>query len=375
LFLMVYFSATMFAADKPAWTIDYKKLNLPKHPKSVEVGKEVNHDPAYKVQITPDNIVLISFWERRSQTKLATNDSPDKSGSVFVVLLLSSVTGEVIRRIEWPVIGESLRGQKFSYGSRIYPLPSGGYVGIINRHLQIHDSSFDIVYDRVLERYIDAMYDIIVPLHGKFFIFKSWEEPNWVFEIVDSEIFKTVERLNLPTYFMEIWGDKLFIMDRPVTQEIHFYEKMIGASQWNVLGLLQGIFYPKSGYIYNGTIIVTGSIKEMPDTKGFWFKINNGKNSETVFEGIGISKPSRNAPIIANKRGVLSDFRRTFDMDSKDWIEAYDLNTRQVLLATKRYSASDIVDYAISPDGDSIVLMTKKKIELYNVNPKKDKKK
>jgi len=59
------------------------------------------------------------------------------------------------------------------------------------------------------------------------------------------------------------------------------------------------------------------------------------------------------------------------DLNSMDWIEAYDLSTQQVLLATRRYSAEQIRDYAISPDGMSIVLMTINRIELYTVPPER----
>ena len=190
LFLLPFISTTLFAADKPAWTIDYNKLNLPPHPKPVELGKERNHEPGYKVQFTPDNKVLISFWERRPQTELATKDTPENSGSVFVALLLSRETGELIRRVEWPVMRESLSGQRFSYGSRIYPLRSSGYVGIINRHLQVFDSSFNVVHNRVLERFEDAMYNLIVPLYGQFFSIGSWDGTNWITEIIDSKTFR-----------------------------------------------------------------------------------------------------------------------------------------------------------------------------------------
>ena len=59
------------------------------------------------------------------------------------------------------------------------------------------------------------------------------------------------------------------------------------------------------------------------------------------------------------------------DLNGKDWIQAYDLYTQQVLLETRQYSAGEVIDYAISPKGDSIVLLTEKKVELYNVSSKK----
>ena len=174
---------------------------------------------------------------------------------------------------------------------------------------------------------------------------------------------------------MDIWEDRLLINDLSDDYNEHYlFEKKIGASQWNSLGLFQGIYYARANYIYNGTIIIAGSLRKMPDTKAFWFRIEDGRISDPVFEGL-LFKSSWNTPIVAAGRSHLSEFRSTFDLDSKDWIVAYDLSTQQVKLATKKYSASNIVDYAISPNGDNIVLMTKKKIELYNINSQKDKKK
>jgi len=45
-----------------------------------------------------------------------------------------------------------------------------------------------------------------------------------------------------------------------------------------------------------------------------------------------------------------------------------------VLLTTKKHTEGEIVDYAITPDGDGIILITKKKIEFYTVSPNKNKK-
>ena len=80
-----------------------------------------------------------------------------------------------------------------------------------------------------------------------------------------------------------------------------------------------------------------------------------------------------NTPIVAVKAGEISDFRRALDLNSLYRIKVYDLNAQRVIFITKKYK--DIVDYDISPDGDSMVLITKKKMKLYNVNSQKDKKK
>ena len=370
--LLFFFLPALFAADKPAWTIDYKKFNLPKQEKPVEIGKESEYDQVYKIQFTPDNKVLISFWERRPQTGLAKKDAPENSGTIFVVLLLSSETGELLKRIELPVMGETLWVHRFQYGSRIYPLSSGGYVGIINRHLQVFDSSFNVIHDKILEKPKDVHYTLIAPLHGQFFSLEFWSDER-ITEIIDTKTFKTVERFSGDNIITDIWEDQLIVGRYPKYPEApRFFEKKIGASQWNDLG--QAITTSaKAKFIYNGAIVITDAIEQKPYTK-FWFKIENGKKSDPITGFIEISKPSRNTPTIALEINFLSEFQRSLDMDGKYRIETYDLNTQKTLLATKKYTY--IVDYAISPNGDSVALIIKnKKIELYNVKPQNDKKK
>ena len=369
LFLLLFSPTSFFAADKPAWTIDYKKLNIPQHPKPVRIGKEVPLNPGYKVQFSPDNNVLISFWEHRPQTELVTKDSPEKSGTIFVVLLLSRESGELIRRIEWPVTGEWRSGPQMSHGSRIYPLPSGGYVGIINRHLQVFDSSFKVIHNRALEVNEYVGYDLITPLYGQYFVLRFSGYREWrTTEIINSETFEIVERLNVKNSIIDVWGNRLlgFYTDTDIKKN-GYEEKKIGVDlKWNDLGLTQG-GYSEAKYIYNGTIIVTDVARQSPGRKGFWFTIEEGKKSDPVFKDRLIFKPSWNTPIIANRVGKESALREALDLDTPLWIEAYNINTREIVLATKKYT--NMVGHAISPDGNSIAVMTTKKIELYNVNP------
>ena len=367
MFLLLFFPLSLFASDRPVWTIDSKKWNLPQRTH----GPEAWVDPRYRIQFTPDDKVLISFFDRRPQTELATKDTPEKSGHFFVALLLSRETGELIRRVEWPVIGESGPSQQFRYGSRISPLRSGGYVGIFNRRLQVLDSSFNVIHERILEtsEQRGTAFEIITPLYGQFFIFLSHEDRNWSAEIIDSKTFKIAERLDEKVMLMDIWGDRLLATWRTAdVPESRFFEKRIGASQWNdLVGLHER--NAEARYIYNGTIIVTGTTGG-PDFRGFWFSIEDGKKNDPASRGL-LFKPSLNTSIVASKRSHLSAIRRMLDLNSMDWIEAYDLSTQQVLLATRRYSAEQIRDYAISPDGMSIVLMTINRIELYTVPPER----
>jgi len=364
---MLLFSSAVFAADKLAWTIDTKKMNLPK---TMVVTKEAVIDPGYKIQFTPDNKVLVSFWERRPQTELTSKNTPEKSGTVFVVLLLAIENGELIKRIEWPVLGESLPGQQIGYGSRIYPLPSGGYVGIINRHLQVLDSSFNVIHDRALERNVNIGYGLITPLRGQCFIIEIRGNDSLSAEIIDSKTFKTIEQINLEwtstvRMIKDIWENRLLatIYHRDINKRF-FFEKKIGDSQWNDFGWAYE-FFSNANFIYNGTIIVAGYVEPSPDSKGVWVAIDGGKRSDPVFDVIGGFSPSSNAQIVANKSSHMSDFRRALDLNNSHSIRVYDLDSHRILFETKKYS--DLLDYAISPNGDSIVLMTKKKIELYKV--------
>ena len=383
LLLSTAFASTVLASDKPAWNIGYKKLNLPKYRQ---------FDQEFNVQFTQDNKILISFLERKSKNKLADMCTPEKSALFFVVLLLSSENGELIRRVEWPV-SESAPWRQ----TRMYPLPTGGYVGIIDRldvtaecremvtHLQMFDQSFNIIHDRVLETFKrgDGLlyHAIIVPLSGKFIILVQREDgrPHPPYErfveIIDTGTFEIVERFDEPNFrILDIWRDQL--LSNGYSNGAHagrYIEKKIGASEWSDLGLAQG----KARYIYNGTIVVTDFVGQLPNAKAFWFIIENGKKGDPVFEGC-ISKLSWNTPVIACERGEKS-LIQLVDFSRRWFIETYDLNVRQVLLATKKYSpdlilGERIVGYAISPDGGSIILMTNKKIELYNVKPQKEKK-
>ena len=396
-FSLTVFWTTVFASDKPAWTIDNKKMSLPKHEPS---GR---NDPEFHVHFTLDNKILISFLQRSLQTELVTKDTPEKSDSFFVALLLSRENGELIKKVEWPVMLESAPRRQ----NKILPLPSGGYVGIIDKldfaseyrktvtHLQTFDPSFNVIHDRVLDTWQHGevvSYNIIVPLSGKFFTLSQKEYLSRnrferVIEIINSITFEQVERFEQPNFrIMDILEDRLLSVNYSEdTRESYFFEKNIGALRWNGLGLTKwstlGILdrrYANPRFIYNGAIVDSDSIGPVYDRKSFWVIIEDDKKSDPVFEGC-ISKPSWNTPIVACEKSKVSAIRSFFDLFGKDWVEAYDLSTRKVLLKTKAYSQDSIsgekmVDYAISPDGDSIILMTNKKIELYNVKPKKENK-
>jgi len=378
---------TASASDKPVWTIDFKTLNLPKY--------RDPWYPRYKIQFTPDNKILISFLEQKPQTKLTTKDVPEKPVLLFVALLLSGENGELIRRVEWPVMPEAVPARQ----PRIYPLPSGGYLVIIDRldfaeecpktltHLQMFDSSFNIIHDRVWDTLEPGkgLYKIIVPLSGKYIALKQSQFQSSVqfveiVEIIDSSTFETMERFEQPDFgIVDIWKDRLLAISYDGNSKSRFFEKKVGAFQWNVLGFTQwtGLHglgltdsrsYANPRFIYNGAIIFKDIIEQSSTRKINLVMIEDGKKSGPFFEGC-ISKPSWNSPIVACEKSKLSTIRELLDLFAKRWIETFDLSTKKVLLTTKK--SSDMVDYEISPDGNSIIIMTQKKIELYTVKSKR----
>jgi len=361
---LVFFSMTLFAADKPVWTIDYKRLNLPK---TIENQQKGVAGMNYEVHFTPDGKVLISFLKIQHQKELLTKDAHNKYDTVFVVLLLSRETGELIKRVEMPMQWESFQAQKTAYDSRIYLLRSGGYVGIINGHLQVFDSSFNVVHDRTLEKSKNRSYYLITPLYGEFFVLRFWENNNKSTELIDSKTLETSGRLSELNRVIDIWGDKLLATSYSEdTRETRFLVKKMNTSQWNDLGLTMTGVRADAKYIYNSNIVVTDVIEKQPGIfKAFWFTIEDDKKGERNFGYLGDFKPSWNTSIIANKASEQTALQSFLDISGKYWVEAYDLSARQTLLETKKHSY--IASYDISPNGDSVVLITKKKIELYKI--------
>ena len=398
LFLLLFFSSTLFtltafASDKPVWTIDYKTLNLPEkgkpvsHAKWATIGTHDKPDPDFHVHLTQDNKILVSFLHYKPQSELEPLNKSKKFDTFFVALLLSTKNGELIRRVEWP-LGESTLGQQIGHDSRIYPLPSGDYVGIIDKKLQVLNSSFDVIHDRVLDTLErgKGSYKIIVPLSGKYIVLKQIQSGArfaGIVEIIDSGTFETLERFEQPDFeIVDIWKDRLLSISNDGNDKSRFFEKKIGAFQWDVLGstqwsilhvlaLIDSRRYANPRFIYNGTIIFRDII-EQPSAptapKGFFFMIEDGNKNGPFFEGC-ISKPSWNTPNVACGKSKLSAIRELLDLFAKSWVEIFDLSTRKVLLTTKK--SSDMVDYEISPDGNSIIIITQKKIELYTVKSKR----
>ena len=394
------FASTAFAADKPVWTIDHKKLNLPERGKLLSmkkwktIGAFEKPDQLFQIQFTSDNKILVSFLYFKPQNESEPVSKSKKFDAFFVALLLKRENGELIRRVEWSLEETTLEMHGLYRFCSIYSLQQGGYAVLTTQRLQILDSSFNVIHDRALDaiKLVDGKYYLMVPLSGKFFIFGQANglrdrRGEQFIEIIDSSTFEMLERFDKTNFTItDIWEDRLVLLNHSeYTFDSQVFEKKIGASQWNIIGLKKGSTirssdkrrYVDPRFSYNGAIIFkkddNSAIVFTKVDKGFWLMIEDGKESRLPLSGYEFELSS-NAPVIAGEKYKLSVIRRMLALLGKHWIEAYDLNTRHVLLATKGYSNSrstqEIKDYAISPDGNSIILITSKKIELYTVKSK-----
>ena len=117
--------AVLFAADKPIWKLDTQAQGIPKM--WIDRPVESSRYSAVRLQISPDNEVIISFFQRRRQRELATKTTPEKSGSIFVSLFIDKDDGGLITKSEWPVIGESVWWERGSIAwcGRNYHPPKG----------------------------------------------------------------------------------------------------------------------------------------------------------------------------------------------------------------------------------------------------------
>ena len=363
---ILFFSVFVFSADKPAWVVKNKTMDLPEY-ESYRTKERPNYNPEYKIQFSPKDEIMLSYFQRSNQPVLTIKDDPKTSGLSFNVLFFSKEDGKLINKAEWPVEGELDWIERLHYGSRIYPLSDSGYVGMFNKHLQILDSSLNVIHDRLLERLPERqVYDIFAPSHGTFFaLWQSNKRYSGENDIIDSSTFQTVDRVS--GGIVDIWGDKLLMVSLSEKGNItSIYEKRIGSSSYGFQLKIDN--YKGAKYTYNGAAIFLGYKGNIPPpyAEHYWFIIENGKVGNPVFVEGGFATTlvtARKAPVVAITVAKL----RLFDRGGTGWINVYDINTKQKLLQTKKYN--DSYDYALSSDGRILVVFIheKRKIELYKV--------
>ena len=376
--LILFFSVSAFAADKPTRTVKTKTLELPEY-KSYSPYNLI-YRPEYKIHFTSNDEIMICFFQRNTQSAPEGKSTTETSEMSFVVLLLSKEEGKLISKKEWPIAGEPSWEQRLKYA--IYPLPNGGYAALFDGHMQVLDSSFNTIHDRLLDRLPQGYrYGISVPAQGTAFVLDSGVE----YELINFNTFKTVGSLNASIPIRDIWGDKLLL--RSIDREdgimeglfqsndtYNLYERKIGGSYGGYHLKINTQLLRDEKFIYNGNVIILSRAGYTYGRQDYWFTIENGKTGNPVFvgekrrfndpgEGIGSALPARQAPVVA----VSAHKHRSFDRGNYYWLEVYDTNTGQKILETKTYNQG--IYCALSADGRTLVVFIEEKgtLEFYKV--------
>ena len=375
--LMLIFSASAGAADKPARTVKTKILGFPEY-KSYSRLSPATYRPEYRMQITANDEIMLSYFHLNTPQPPTDKSTRETSGVSFVVLLLSKEDGKLINKKEWPIAGEPSFEQRRKY--TIFPLPDGGYVALFNGRLQVLDAAFSIIHDRLLDRLPQRyVYGISVPLQGSFFVLDSGVE----YEIIDYNTFKTVKRLSASIPIRDIWEDKLLLRSEDAHVAYNLYERKIGdsSSDYNVkidTPLLRG-----EKFIHNGNAIILSSMGLYTEERqDYWLTIESGKAGNPVLtggkrrfngrgEGISGVTTARRVPVAV----IYAHKNRGWDLGDYRWLEAYDTNTGQKLLETKTYN--DGTNAVLSSDGRTLAVFIEEKVnlEFYNIPAPGSKKK
>ena len=374
--LILFFSVSAGAADKPARTVKTKTLGLPEY-KSYSKLSPLSYRPEYRLHITANDEIMLSYFQLNAPTAPTDKSTPETSGISFVVLLLSKEDGKLINKKQWPIAGESSWEQRQKY--IMLPLPDGSYAALINGRLQVLDATFSIIHDRLLDRLPQGYrYNISVPLQGAFFVLDSGVE----YEIIDYSTLKTVKRLSASIPIRDIREDKLLLRSEDVDGAYHLYERKTGDSYSGYYLKINRLLLRDEKYIHNGNVIILSRAGLQYGRQDYWFTIENGETGNPVFaggkrrfnnlgEGIGGATPARRAPVVV----IACSKSRSFDRGNFGWMEAYDTNTGQKLLETKTYN--DWVVAVLSADGRTLAVFIEKKgnLEFYNIPAPGSKKK
>ncbi|HSW39778.1 MAG TPA: hypothetical protein VLL97_09835 [Acidobacteriota bacterium] len=344
-------------------------------------GDETTIDTGLRLHFSPEDEVYVTFIQRRQQTELASESNPEKSGTVFNALFFSKEDGSLVKRHEWPTMGELAIKDQIAHGSRLFPLPNGGYVGIIYRQLQVLDSSLKVLHSRKLDRLEQRLYRLIVPKCGPYFVLAQvYTRVDTNIEVFDTRSFEIVEQLNMPDLgILDIWEDRLLavglreIPGKYRSHRLYFREKRIGEDRWAKIGLEEQPGHSSAGYTNTGAIVVNDTIPGLnrPEYRDRWFIMDNGKKGEPVVyagrDRPGTSIPARSAPIMAVRMGREDRIRAALDMDNSaiSWIDVLDLRTSKRLLRTR--TTRFMLEFALSSDGRRLAVLTDKTLELYNV--------
>jgi len=335
------------------WPVDVNKQNS-------EVG----------VRFIRENEVLITFFRHEEPTNgIKTNIGEKKT---FVALLLHSETGDLVRRVEWPIQDS----KKFHF----YAFPQDVYLVRINDILQALDSSLNVVHSKTLELLPqNHQHNIIIPKAGNFFIVEQWGKEN-NYEVLDWRTFETVEKKtnvsNINIRIIDILNDRLLAISSSNDQGARLLEKKIGDLSWNSFGvnLPRQPYLEDAKFFYNDAVVVQGYLKDiLPSQRRrhtFWFVVENGIGSSPVIYGENKDEfilsifPAKQGPIL----GVIV-FKPALDIfdtgkPGTSWTDIWDVTTQQKL---RLKIEKDEIDRDLSPDGRRLVVLKKKKLEMYAI--------
>ena len=361
----------LFAGDNPLWVIDIKPPG--KSGNQFSYLHELNKSGSgVKVYFSHENDILITFSRYEVPDNRKIKNAKNSKPTVFVALLINGETGNLIKRVEWSVDKSIASSDVY-----IHAFPEGGYLLRIGGNLQALDSSLSVIHRRTLAPLPpEQAYNIIMPRLGYYFVVdQNINGRDRIYEIMDWRTFETVEKMNASDFrIKDIWNDRLLGIDLLRAGKYRWLlEKKMGDSSWTNFQI-DSPRLQDAKFIYNGAIVVTCSM----DDSGlfgpsFWFIMEDGKRSDPVYYGkndkerMGEIVPTAKSPVIAVYAYKLSDMRMFLDIGLAGtfWRDYWDVTTRQRLLRIK--VEKDEVDCELSSDGRKLVVLKKKKLEMYDL--------
>ena len=190
-FFMLQTAILLFAGDKPLWIIDINPKGTLRA--QFHYLQELNNPNSNIIAgFTSENDVLITFFRHGMLDNRKTKNINNSKPTAFVALLVHGETGELIKRVEWPV-DESIASGEIHFRA----LPEVGYLLRVGDNLQALDSSLNVIRSKILEPLPKNQgYSVITQRAGYYFVVEQWvlgKERSY--EIYDWRTFEIVEKI------------------------------------------------------------------------------------------------------------------------------------------------------------------------------------
>jgi len=370
------------AADRPSWTVDLRALD----------GREFRGQRSVGFQFTSSGEIMLSFLSGGAAYDTHGNALAGTPGS-YVVMLIDRADGHLVRKAEWPSGTRRNVRELLDHGPRIQPLPDGGYVCLIDGQLLALDASLKVVNERCVvcqDEGTDRYYELIPARSGPLFLLdysKFLDNSNhYHAEVIDSRSLATLETWDFTgTHLEDLWGQRVLavrLATRPRTPfpvalpvpdpPDDIIERQIGGP-WRDLGLKLASGR-KPRFTADGSIVGDGRREGV----GACWAIMAGPKGDRApvcyspEQAIVSITPARRAPVIAVLLARQSAIRSFLDLtrDSWNWVVVHESDTGRKLVTTpKRF---DLEAYALSSDGQTLAVLTEKKLEAYAVRTSND---